>query len=150
MGGTSFKLDWGGLDRMVGTAAAKMSQSQAAMEVIGEAMVSSTVERFQTSTAPDGTPWKPSKRAEKEGGKTLVDKGGSGLMGSIGYEASPGNLAWGTNKVYARIHQLGGEAGRNHSVTIDQREYLGMSEEDIEEARAILADHLGGILGGGK
>lgn len=150
MGGTSFKLDWGGLDRMLGTAVTKARQGKAAMDEIGDAMVSSTIGRFQTSTAPDGTTWKPSQRAEREGGKTLVDKGASGLMGSIGYEASPDNVVWGSNKVYARIHQLGGEAGRDHSVVIDQREYIGMSEDDIDEARAILADHLVGILGGTK
>ena len=91
MGGTSFKLNWGGMDRMIGTAVAKAGRSKAAMEEIGEMLTSSTVERFSTSTAPDGTKWKPSQRAEKEGGKTLVDKGGSGgLMGNIGYEASYG------------------------------------------------------------
>jgi len=146
MGGTSFKLDWGGFDKMVGSATARVAQTQGAMAEVSEAMVSSTVERFETSTAPDGSKWKPSKRAEEEGGKTLDDT--SALKSSVGYEASPSDVAWGSNKVYARIHQLGGETGRNKSVTIDQREYLGMSEEDIEENRSIIADHLIGALGG--
>lgn len=143
-------MDWGGLDSMVGSAVTKAGHTQAAMEEIGEAMVSSTAERFDTSTAPDGSAWKPSQRVEKDGGKTLVVQGASGLMGSIGYEASPANLAWGSNKVHARIHQLGGEAGRDHAVEIEARPYLGMSEEDIDEAREILADHMIGILGGSK
>ncbi|NDV18265.1 phage virion morphogenesis protein [Pseudodesulfovibrio sp. JC047] len=80
----------------------------------------------------------------------LVDKGASGLMGSIGYEASTNDVVWGTNKVYARIHQLGGETGRGHAVTLPERPYIGISEDDIDEARAILADHLVGVLGGSK
>lgn len=148
MGGTSFKLDWGGMDRMLGTAVAKAGQSKAAMEEIGEMLVSSTVERFDTSTAPDGTSWPVSQRTEEEGGKTLVDTGR--LRGSIGYEASPDQVVVGSNLVYSRIHQLGGETGRGHAVTLPERPYLGISEEDIKEARAILADHLIGILGGSK
>ena len=146
MGGTSFKLDWGGMDRMLGTAVTKARQGKAAMEEIGEMLTSSTVERFDTSTAPDGTPWPVSQRAEREGGKTLVDTGR--MRGSIGYEASPDQVVVGSNLVYARIHQLGGETGRGHTVTLPERPYLGISEDDIKEARAILADHLVGILGG--
>jgi phage virion morphogenesis protein len=148
MGGTSFKLNWGGMDRMIGTAVTKASQSKAAMEEIGEMLTSSTVERFSTSTAPDGTKWPVSQRAENEGGKTLVNKGR--LRGSIGYEASPDQIVVGSNVVYARIHQLGGETGRGHAVTLPERPYIGISEDDIDEARAILSDHLIGVLGGSK
>lgn len=146
MGGASFKLDWGGLDRIVGSTTAKAGQSQAAMAEIGEMLTSSTVERFDTSTAPDGTAWPVSQRAEREGGKTLVDTGR--LRGSIGYEASPSQVSVGSNLVYSRIHQLGGQTGRGHAVTLPARPYIGISEDDIKEARAILRDHLVGILGG--
>ena len=146
MGGTSFKLDWGGLDRALGSAVGKAARTKPVLEEIGEALVSSTVERFSSSTAPDGTPWEPSQRAEREGGKTLVDSGR--LRSSIGYEASSAHVAVGSNVEYARIHQLGGKAGRNHSVTLPARPYLGFSDEDIEEARAILRGHLAAILGG--
>ncbi|MGE4424809.1 MAG: phage virion morphogenesis protein [Pseudodesulfovibrio sp.] len=149
MGGTSFKLDWGGMDRMLGTAITKAGQSKAALEVIGEALASSTEERFRTSTAPDGTQWKPSQRAEREGGKTLVNRNETQLR-PIGYEVSPDHVVWGSNGPFARIHQLGGKTGRGHAVELPARAFLGMSEEDIKEARAILADHLIGILGGGK
>jgi phage virion morphogenesis protein len=148
MGGASFKLDWNGLDRALGSAANVGAGAKQAMAEIGEALVSSTVERFESGEGPDGTSWKPSQRAEKEGGKTLVDSGGSGLMGSIGYEASAANVSVGSNKIYARIHQLGGKAGRGHSVTLPPRPYAGFSEEDIKEARAILAGHLSALLGG--
>ena len=41
------------------------------LEPIGELLIESTKRRFETSTAPDGTPWKPTKR----GNKPLVDTG---------------------------------------------------------------------------
>lgn len=148
MGGASFKMDWGGLDRMLGSAVGAVGRTQGAMAAIGDALVASTVERFDAGEGPDGTPWEPSQRAVAEGGKTLVDTGR--LRGSIGYEASPAHVSVGSNVVYARIHQLGGQAGRGHAVTLPARPYLGISEEDAKEARAILADHLRGALGGGR
>ena len=72
------------------------------------------------------------------------------LRGSIGYEASPASVSVGSNLVYARIHQLGGKAGRKHAVTLPPRPYLGFSEEDIKEARAILAEHLAAAFRGTK
>jgi phage virion morphogenesis protein len=145
MGGTSFKLDWNGLDRMTGNAAHLGTASRQALADIGETLVASTLERFETSTAPDGTPWQPSHRAEKEDGKTLVDTGR--LRGSIGYEVGPDSVSVGSNLVYARIHQLGGKAGRGHSVTLPPRPYLGISGADIQEARAILAGTMATLLG---
>ena len=35
----------------------------------------------------------------------------------------------GSNKVYAAIHQLGGQAGKNKKVTIPARPYLKIEEE---------------------
>ena len=39
----------------------------------------------------------------------------------------------GSNLDYAAIHQLGGLAGKNHSVTIPVRPYLSLSDSDYEE-----------------
>ena len=145
MAGASFKLDSSQVERSLGTAIAKMQQTQGLMESIGEHLVSTTVQRFEDGKAPDGTPWKRSIRAEKEGGQTLVDN--EILKGDINYSASPGQVHVGTNKEYAAIHQFGGEAGRNHSVTLPAREYLGFSEEDQKDVRAEIADHMAQSLG---
>lgn len=106
---------------------------------IGAALVSSTQARFSTSTAPDGSGWKPVKR----GGKPLVDQGI--LKGSMTHQAHPDSVEVGTNLVYAAIHQFGGKAGRNHGVTIDARPYLGISPEDETEVVAILRDYIEGF-----
>ncbi|OZI13715.1 hypothetical protein CE195_13395 [Sodalis-like symbiont of Philaenus spumarius] len=51
----------------------------------------------------------------------------------------------GTNRVYARIHQLGGKAGRGNSVTLPPRPYLPVSEAgqlDAEVKRQLLDEVL--------
>jgi len=40
------------------------------------------------------------------------------------------------NKVYAAIHQLGGQAGKNKKITIPARPYLKLTDNDFEEILA--------------
>ena len=62
--------------------------------------------------------------AKKRGGLKLVERGQ--MKNSIGYEAYPdGSVLLGSNKIYSRIHQLGGKAGRGLKVQISQRRFLG-------------------------
>lgn len=67
------------------------------------------------------------------------------LSSSINGQVDGNSILIGSDKPYARIHDLGGEAGKNKSVTIPQREFLLFQDEDITEAEDILAEHL---LGG--
>lgn len=62
------------------------------------------------------------------GKKTLID--GAYLMNSIKTRAKTDRVIVGTKKPYARIHQLGGMAGRNKKVKIPARPYLLVQEED--------------------
>lgn len=39
----------------------------------------------------------------------------------------------GSNKVYAAIHQLGGQAGKNKKTTIPTRPYLKLTDDNLEE-----------------
>ena len=148
MGGCSFKMDMGGLQRMVGTAIAQSQATRQLAANIGEALKSSTQDRFEHGVGPDGTPWEPSQRALKKGGKTLVNN--NILQNSIDWEASDSTVVVGTNNEYARIHQLGGQAGRGHAVTLPARPYLGLSEEDHAEIREMMRDHLAASLTGGR
>lgn len=65
-----------------------------------------TRKRFKTETAPDGTRWKPSLRAQISGGLTLTDKGH--LSGSLSSKSGADFAEWGVNRIYAAIHQFGG------------------------------------------
>ncbi|MCM2318064.1 MAG: phage virion morphogenesis protein [Pseudomonas sp.] len=67
----------------------------------------STRARFRSQTGPDGERWKPSLRAQLAGGKTLTKDGHLG--NSIASGATAREARWGTNRVYAAIHQLGGK-----------------------------------------
>ena len=121
------------------------------MDELGAEMEDHTLERFDTNVAPDGSPWLISVRAAAQSGKTLVDKGH--LRDSITREASAREVKVGTNVVYAAIHQLGGETGRNHSVTMPARPYLGVNEDNQQDLIYIAVDYhdraLGGNMSGG-
>lgn len=80
---------------------------RAIWDAIGQYGESSTRARFKSQTGPDGQKWKPSKRAQKTGGQTLVLK--AHLLRSISYKATNAGAQWGSNRVYAAIHQFGGQ-----------------------------------------
>lgn len=130
---------------------------------VGEAMVSSTRERFRTSKDPTGKPWKPlsattvnlgfkKKDYKKSGGlkkgvaereaKRLILVQKSILKNSISAKPEGTQVAVGTNVTYARIHQLGGKAGRRKKVTIPARPYLGVSDSDQREIERLTAKML--------
>ncbi len=67
----------------------------------------STRHRFDTETGPDGQKWKPSLRAQITGGRTLTERGH--LVGSISGRHGRDFAEWGANRIYAAIHQFGGE-----------------------------------------
>lgn len=71
--------------------------------VIGE---NTTRERFSTQLDPQGQRWKPSIRAQINGGKTLTKDGHLG--DSMTHRSSSKFAEWGTNRIYAAIHQFGG------------------------------------------
>ncbi|WP_035296199.1 phage virion morphogenesis protein [Brevibacillus thermoruber] len=134
---------------------------------IGSVMVDSTKERFKTGIAPDGSPWPKSKRAEREGGKTLVRK--ARLRNSITFRASARQVEWGTNVPYAKTHNNGeeikehvvqaknrrslrffvnGQAIFRRKVTIPKfkmpkRQFIGLSEDDEREIREIIIGEIG-------
>ena len=88
-----------------------------------------TNEAFERGKDPvTGDKWEPSRRASISGGQTLWKRGD--LFRSVQHEAfSDGSLLHGSNKIYARIHQEGGQAGRNKKVTIPQRRFLGHPDD---------------------
>jgi phage virion morphogenesis protein len=164
MTGVSLEID--GLQ----TALTRLSEASEALEnpielfqAIGAGGVAATQRRFETETAPGGTPWPMSIRAMMQGGRTMTDTGR--LVGSIFYDADARSVRWGTNVLYAAIHQLGGtiraknakalffriggQAVQVQSVTIPARPFLGIDEDDAAEIEATALDFLRGAFGGG-
>ena len=97
---------------------------------------SSTRERFRMQIGPDGNRWKPSLRVQLHGGKTLTKDGH--LSGSLTSRSSSKFAEWGTNRIYAAIHQLGGNAGRGLRSKIVPRPYLGVNDENDSDILDIL------------
>tara|TARA_E500000318_G_scaffold46673_6_gene44011 strand:+ start:1239 stop:1748 length:510 start_codon:yes stop_codon:yes gene_type:complete len=125
------------------------------MDEIGAAMVASTQLRFEDEKDPDGNPWPPSIRAKAEGGQTLTNR--ARLRQSQTHNASERKVEWGTDLIYAAIHQLGGTIrakgggklkfkipgggfAQVDQVTIPARPYLGVNAENEAEILAIVSD----------
>jgi len=100
---------------ILGQLAALMDDMTPVMKNIGAGMQQRIQnDRFEQGRGPGGVPWKPSQRALKENGKTLIDR--QHLLRSIVYQANPRGVVVGSNGVpYAAIHQFGGQ--------IEQRAY---------------------------
>lgn len=124
-----------------------------AMKAIGEHLRRRTEENFAGEHAPDGTPWKPlspryRKWKEKHGkGRKILTKD-SYLRDTIHYDAGPHRVIIGSGKVYAAIHQLGGQAGRGRKETIPARPFLGIGPDDRVEINEIIKDHLRMLFSG--
>ena len=115
-----------------------------AFQEIGEAMILSTEDRFRAERDPDGNRWQalsPRYRRRKKGHKILTER--SRLRNSIIYRAMTDQVEWGTNVIYAAIHQLGGTIKHaTHSTDMPARPYLGLSGNDRETIISILNKHL--------
>ena len=128
---------------------------QPVLQTIGEGIVERTKARFDTSTAPDGTPWTPNsavtlamlaqrlagtKSNRKKNGdlnargqrayankKILVDSGF--LRQQIVATASGSDLTVTATAKYAANQQFGGQAGRGKKVTIPSRPFLPIRQD---------------------
>lgn len=146
MTGTAIEFD-DNIDEIrasVKTIESRIGHPQPALAIIGETVKTSVVRNFEESGRPRG--WKelsPVTLAKKKGGSILVGKGhAGGLMGSIHWEVSNRSVMVGTDKVYAAIHNFGGLAGKNKSVTIPGREYLLVQDQDWQEINDGLGDYI--------
>lgn len=79
---------------------------KAMFDEIGAYGVSSTQKRFIDQSDVEGNPWKQSWRAKLQNGQTLRDTGR--LMNSMTHNVLNNGVEWGTDVVYAAIHNFGG------------------------------------------
>ena len=75
------------------------------MADLGDGLLLSIDQRFETGKGPGGLPWKPSQRALDGQGQTLVHSGR--LRQSFTRVATADSVEVGTNVVYAAVHQFG-------------------------------------------
>jgi phage virion morphogenesis protein len=93
-----------------------------------------------------GVKWEPLKHPRRDGSVTTILRDHGMLHGSLTHEGyEDGTAVLGTNMVYGRIHQEGGDTGRGHKSHIPARPYMGIPK-DFE--RHILNDpYILGLLG---
>ncbi len=80
---------------------------------IGQGLVVSTQQRFETGRGRGGISWVPlapaTRRRKAAAGRTKVLVWSARLRNSITYQVSPTDIQVGTNVHYAAIHQFGGD-----------------------------------------
>ena len=127
-----------------------------ALRGFGRVMLRSISENFEQEGRP--LAWKPLAQATRDArrhGTGSVNRprehsilSNTGLLkGGMRYLVEGNVLRVGTSgpaNVYARIHQLGGQAGRGHAVTIPARPYLLFQHEDLTEAEELLRRYVEG------
>ncbi len=107
------------------------------MKNIAGVLASSTEENFKQEGRPDK--WtdladvtkKNREKINKWPGQILQVEGQ--LASSVTTQYDDDSAVIGSNKDYARIHQLGGDAGRGKKVKIPARPYLQLTDDDFNE-----------------
>ena len=132
------KLDAERLDHGLSTLLNNATNTRAMMRGIATELLSMTEENFE-SEGWGGQRWKQSRRAADEGGKTLQKSGQ--LAASLTTQVGSNYARIGSNKKYAVIHHLGGQAGRGHKTNLPARPYLpinGNNQPQPDAKRRIL------------
>lgn len=142
------RLDYRLEDKQVINALKRMEAFNARpmFDEIGGYLDSSVTQRFKDGVGPDGIAWEESERAKNEGGKTLVDFGHlrDSVTSFIYLDGS--GLEHGSDMVYAAIQQFGGKAGRNKSVELVERPFIGIDADDEDEINAIVGDFVQQVM----
>ena len=115
-------LDTKDLERGLAQLLKNATDNRPMMRSIATELVALTEDNFEDESW-GGDKWKQSQRAASNGGKTLQKSGQ--LAASI--RAGTDFARIGSNKKYAAIHHLGGQAGRGKKLTLPARPYLPIS-----------------------
>lgn len=145
-------LDATQAQQQLGRAVAAWGNPVPILRAIGVGLARNTRRRFDLGVDPDGQPWAalhPAYEMDKKGPGILRESGmRGGLQGSITFDVAGRELAVGSNKIYAAVHQFGatikprngpylvfrmaGALVKARQVTIPARPYLGIGDEDEE------------------
>lgn len=130
--GLTYTINDAELQKLAGEMAGRIERRQQAMEAIGLLARESVLTNFAVGGRPG---WKALKYRS---GSPLVDTGR--LKNSITKQVASNVVIVGTNVVYAAIHNFGGKAGRNRKVTVPQREFMLLQDEDVTDIKDLLAE----------
>ena len=112
---------------------------------MGEYFQGSTQQRFTTQTDPQGLAWKPLSpgyiKRKKKNTSLILTLNAYLRRYILAQVLAADTVAWGSNRVYAAIHNAGGN-GSGINGNMPQRQFLGVSDEDNAEVLAIVQDWL--------
>lgn len=139
------KIDNKEVEKALLEIAQKTSNLRPLMKNIAGIMADSTEENFKVEGRPK---WKDlsekTKTARKKTGyypgQILQVSGQLALSVTTQYDETSAVI--GSNKIYAAIHQLGGQAGKNKKTTIPARPYLKLTDDDFDEIISIVEKYL--------
>ena len=139
------KIDNKKVEKALLEIAQKTSNLRPLMKNIAGIMADSTEENFKEEGRPK---WKDlsekTKTARKKTGHypgQILQVSGQ-LAISVTTQYDDASAIIGSNKVYAAIHQLGGQAGKNKKTTIPARPYLSLTDDNFNEIISIVKDYL--------
>lgn len=139
------KIDNKKVEKALLEIAQKTSNLRPLIKNIAGIMADSTEENFKEEGRPN---WKDlsekTKTARKKTGhypgQILQVSGQLALSVTTQYDDTSAVI--GSNKVYAAIHQLGGQAGKNKKTTIPARPYLNLFENDYSDIFKLCNNYL--------
>ena len=115
----------------------RLENPEKALKECGLVLLRSVARNFKAGGRP--VRWRPSKRALREGGKTLIDT--ARLKNSMTMRVLGRSLTVGTNVKYARIHQLGGKLDKNVTVKQHYRYITQAFGKDIDGRKVLVKQH---------
>jgi len=148
MTGARFSIEMQGMDK-VNAAFKRLANPnlRPLLDALGAEGEAQTRRRItEEKTAPSGTPWAPWSPAyakTRKGNQSLLQSKNN-LLDSITHNVIGNDeVEWGSNVVYAAIHQFGGAGvGKN----IPARPYLGLSSDNQADMDAIMTDWARGLI----
>ncbi len=127
----------------------RMENARGFYKDVGEHLLNKVADRFEDERSPDGSPWQRlapatvASRLRTNGNAPLTILRVTGtLAGSFNYAADDDQVRVGSGAVQAALQHFGGEAGRNHSVTVPARPILGLEPDDAQAIADMAEDWL--------
>lgn len=140
------KIDNKELNQVLDKLFEKTTDLRPLMKSIAGTMANAVEENFKQEGRPEWAKLKDStiKLRTQKGywpGKILQMRGELAVSITSAYDESSAIV--GSNKEYARIHQFGGDAGKNKKTKIEARPYLKLDEKDLNNVLNATLNYLG-------
>lgn len=110
------------------------------MKNIGQALLSTTQDRFSSQTTPDGAGWPALSAATvaKRGAAGPILRQSGRLYGSLNYQVSGDTVRLGPNTIYSAVHNFGHTFSTG--VTVPARQYVGFGPADQRAVRETIEE----------